>query len=262
MEIQNYWTKRRLDEIQTFQKKSEDKLMRQIATQYQRMAKEVAADLERLYLKILAEGGTDEALVSHLYQYNRYYETLGAIQSKLTSLGMKEQKYFTNTLTNLYEGNSKRIKDQFNLSFDITQDQINRALNAVWAPDKMNWSQRIWKHQDQLINSLSATLIDATTRGVNPDKLVERVMGDFGVGFREAQRLVVTECSYIMNQSALDSYAAAGVDEYIFLGDQAGACEECKELNGQRFRLTAGIVGENLPPIHPNCRCSIIGVIE
>ena len=252
MEIQNYWTKRRLDEIQAFQKKSEDKLMRQIATQYQRMAKEVAADLERLYLKILAEGGTGEALVSHLYQYNRYYETLG----------MKEQKYFTNTLTDLYKGNCKRIKDQFNLSFDVTQDQIDRALNAVWAPDKMNWSQRIWKHQDQLINSLSATLIDATTRGVNPDKLVERVMGDFGVGFREAQRLVITECSYIMNQSALDGYAAAGIDEYIFLGDQAGACEECKELNGQRFRLTAGIVGENLPPIHPNCRCSIIGVIE
>lgn len=258
----NYWQQRRLEEAQALQKISETKLLKKLAREYKRMAKEVQILLENVYYKILEEGGSDVALASHLYQFNGYYEALAAIQDKLITMGIHEQEYFEKSLTDLYKQNSKRIGKQFNLPFDVSDEQVKKALNSVWAPDKMNWSQRIWKHEGQLLNKLSNTLVDAVALGLNPDKLIENIMIDFGVSYREAKRLVVTECSYIMNQSCADAALDAGCTDYIFLGDQHGACDECAELNGQRFSFSNAAVGENFPPRHPNCRCSILPVIE
>lgn len=260
LKINNYWLKRRQQEAEAFQKRSEDELLKKLAKEYQRAAQQIADELETLYLKLLYESNqSGTAMVSHMYQYNRYYDALNFIQTRLEELGIKETEYFTKSLTNLYNANSKRIGEQFNLPFTAgTELDARKALNAVWAPDQMNWSQRIWKHEAELINKLSSTLVDAVSMGVNPDKLVKNVMEDFGVSFSQAQRLVVTESSYIMNQSALDRYEAAGVNEYIFLGDQSGACQECSDLNGTVFNMNDAAVGVNLPPIHPNCRCAIL----
>lgn len=258
--MNRYWTKRKIDEAQAFQKVSEQKLIKKLAREYRRMAQEVSTSLELMYIKLLNEG--KDALTSHLYQYNRYYEQLSAIQQKLIELGITEQNYFEKSLTQLYIDNGKRIGKQFNLPFDPTDEQIKDVLNKVWAPDQMNWSQRIWKHEGQLLNRLSNTLVDAVQLGVNPDKLVENVMIAFGVGFNEAKRLVITESSYIMNQSCADAAIDAGCDRYEYLGDQSGACDECSALNGQVFMFKDMAVGVNCPPAHPNCRCTILPVID
>ena len=260
--MNKYWAKRKLDESQAFQKTSETKLLKKLAREYRRMAEEVSNELENLYYKILSESFDGEPLVSHLYQYNRYYETLGSIQNKLIELGMKETDYFEKSLTDLYKDNGKRIGKQFNIPFDTTDEQVKDVIYKVWAPDEMNWSQRIWKHEGQLLNRLSSTLIDAVQLGISPDKLTERIMIDFGVGFYEANRLVVTESSYIMNQSCADAALEAGCDEYEYLGDQDGACKECAELNGKIFKFKDMQVGVNCPPAHPNCRCTILPVLE
>ena len=49
------------------------------------------------------------------------------------------------------------------------------------------------------------------------------------------------------------SYQELGIEEYIFLG---GGCEICQALNGQAFKLSEAEAGVNLPPIHPNCKCT------
>ena len=69
-----------------------------------------------------------------------------------------------------------------------------------------------------------------------------------------AERLVRTESSYFSNQGELASYREMGIQEYTFLG---GGCEICMELNGQSFPLDEAEPGLNLPPIHPNCKCTI-----
>ena len=35
-----------------------------------------------------------------------------------------------------------------------------------------------------------------------------------------------------------------------------GGCEICQALNGQAFKLSEAEAGVNLPPIHPNCKCT------
>ena len=61
--------------------------------------------------------------------------------------------------------------------------------------------------------------------------------------------------------ASLREIEANGFTQFIFIADSGGSrtCEQCKALDGKTFILKDGKVGVNLPPLHPNCRCSIAG---
>ncbi|MFR8426912.1 MAG: hypothetical protein ACLVCH_04195 [Roseburia inulinivorans] len=45
------------------------------------------------------------------------------------------------------------------------------------------------------------------------------------------------------------------IAEYTFLG---GGCDDCLALNGHDFPVDEAEPGLNLPPIHPNCKCTTV----
>lgn len=256
--MMNYWEQRKYNEQTALLNTSEAKLMGRLRKEYLRMQRDIITEMENLYYKIQAEGGSDLALTSHLYQFNGYYETLNHIQQKLIEMGSNNIETIEGGFTKLYKDNGKRVTKQFNLPFD--DSAAKDVVNKIWAPDKKVWSTRIWEQQNQLLNRLNNTLVDAVARGVNPDKLVEHLMIDFGVSFHNAQRIVRTEENYILNQSAAKGYEEAGVEYFEVLSDQAHD-EECSPMNGKRFRMADMQIGVNCPPFHPNCRCCILGVV-
>lgn len=259
--MNKYWQKRKLAEETALANISEAKLNKKIAKEYLRMQRDIIRDLENLYYKIQSEGGSDVALASHLYSFQGYYQTLNEIQQKLIQMGNTEIEQIDSSLQRLYIANGKRVTEQFNLPFDPTDETVRNVVGKIWCNDGLTFSQRIWGHQNQLLNRLNATLIDAVARGINSDKLTENLMYDFGVSFHDAQRIVRTETSRIMVQSAVDGYAEAGCDEFEVLADQSGVCDHCEQFNGKKFKIKDMEIGINCPPYHPNCRCCTIGVV-
>ena len=264
-----YWKKRKWKEETALADIEEYRLNRKLAEEYLRMQKDIIRDMENLYLKIMQEGGSDVALVSHLYQYNGYYETLATIQQRLIKMGSTEIEQITSSLQHLYIANGKRVTKQFNIPFDPTDEQVRNVINKIWAPDKLRLSDRVWKNQTELQNRLNATLVDAVAKGAKVDDLAlgltdltkkfsDDVKIQFAKSFHSAQRLVRTETSRIMVDSAVDAYAEAGVDKYEVLADQSGVCEHCEEFNGKIFRIADQSIGINCPPFHPNCRCTVL----
>ena len=52
---------------------------------------------------------------------------------------------------------------------------------------------------------------------------------------------------------------AMGVTHYeIVASGNENMCERCAEMNGQTFPLEELVIGENAPPFHPNCGCTIV----
>jgi hypothetical protein len=71
-----------------------------------------------------------------------------------------------------------------------------------------------------------------------------------------------TEMNRAMTQSSLNSYSDFGVEQVEWLGLQA--CEIC-QANEDQGPIRLGDVfasGDDAPPAHPNCRCSIIAVVD
>ena len=114
-----------------------------------------------------------------------------------------------------------------------------------------------------LQQKLEEGLVDCVARGLPKDQVVSELCGLSYDGNRYcADRIVRTELTRIQNQAAKDTYEAAGVDYYEYLAvEDDRTSEECAELNGKQFRFCNAVVGVNFPPMHPNCRCTIIPLV-
>ena len=45
---------------------------------------------------------------------------------------------------------------------------------------------------------------------------------------------------------------------YQFLTEGTNVCARCSALDGKKIKISDAKAGENLPPLHPNCRCEIV----
>lgn len=102
-------------------------------------------------------------------------------------------------------------------------------------------------------------LMDCVNRGTGADALANAVMNRFDVSYGQAKTLARTELSRVQVQSQVDKYKAAGVEKVQFTAVMDDRTSEiCQEMDGQIFDIDSLAVGENEPPLHPNCRSTVI----
>lgn len=119
------------------------------------------------------------------------------------------------------------------------------------------FSERIWVNQDQLKNSLSSVLSNALIQGKNPREFIPQIRKKFDVSRCNAERLLRTEIARVQTQAQAESYEANGIDEYEYVAcGLKDVCPLCKEMDGKTFKLKDMEIGENAPPMHPNCHCA------
>ena len=84
---------------------------------------------------------------------------------------------------------------------------------------------------------------------------------------KDIERVVRTESKHARNEASAQAYIDMGYEWYMFSSHTEGksserTCERCREINEEKYRFDKRVVGENFPPLHPNCRCTIIPVIN
>lgn len=119
------------------------------------------------------------------------------------------------------------------------------------------FSDRIWgQQQTKLKTVLNKALQDCLILGKGAAPFTRELKKATGKTTRECQRLISTELSRVRVQASLDSFKACGFDEFQIIANP-DCCKECQAINGKHFPLPKLASGENAPPMHPNCRCSI-----
>lgn len=88
-----------------------------------------------------------------------------------------------------------------------------------------------------------------TKREINykPNRLDDKFFGQ-----------IDNEVTYLVNQERIQIFKYYGITKVIFkaLIDER-TTEECREMNGKIFNIDDLVLGENLPPLHYNCRSVI-----
>lgn len=138
-------------------------------------------------------------------------------------------------------------------------DQIKAVLNAKF--NGRDYSERIWKDRDKLASELKEMMAAAIINGENSRIVAQKLAQRMGVEFSHAQRLIRTEQNRILNESIVNSAKDAGIRKYRFIAivDER-TCGRCRKKNGKIYKITEKKVGENFPPLHPHCRCTVAGV--
>ena len=180
----------------------------------------------------------------------------------------------TSEIDNLYKNTSKIVIGVLFMNEPNTT-QVDTVLKELWDANTKNWSKNIWcadgkdieqrvaSNMRKLQQTIEKGIVDCVARGASKDELVKTLVGRFNVSFNEANRLARTELTYIQNQATMDSYKKANVEEYEYLSAKDNRVSPiCLEQNGKRYKVSEAIVGVNYPPLHVNCRCTTIAVIN
>ena len=94
--------------------------------------------------------------------------------------------------------------------------------------------------------------------GESITQLSKRIEGYFTDNSKvRAEMVSRTEVITASNRGANDRYQKEGIKQVEWF-TSPGGCPECEALNGNIYPIDSG----ERPSLHPNCRCTILPVIE
>lgn len=274
-----YWKRRAEANMDGVQRGAEQRLAR-LGRAYHQAARELEGEVQRIlgtYAKrfdltpeeaaAALREPADEESRAYGYRVSRAEALEKAIRERLNGLGARlewetaAQREWTASKS--YQSARKMMRDMTGgvVSQAVPDLQgLLRAMDTAWSG--RNYSARIWRNTDHLAQMLEDEIEAAFLSGKSVRRMANVIMDRFGVGYRAAECLVRTETSYVQNQTAAQSYRDAGCTDYeILTASDRRTCRRCAAQNGRRYLFTEMQAGENAPPFHPNCRCTILPVV-
>lgn len=274
-----YWKKRAEANMDRVQEGAEQRLA-QLGRAYRQAAQELTDEVKRIlgtYAKrfdltpeeaaAALQEPFDEESRAYGYRVSRAEALKAAIQERMNRLGVQVERETAAqrewTASKSYQSAQKMVQDMTGGLVSHTTPDLRgmlQTMDTVWAGG--NYSARIWRNTDHLAQMLEDEIEAAFLSGKSVRRMANVIMDRFGVGYRAAECLMRTETSYVQNQTAAKSYEDAGCTEYeILTASDRRTCRRCAAQNGRRYLFTEMQAGENAPPFHPNCRCTILPVV-
>jgi len=130
---------------------------------------------------------------------------------------------------------------------------VKTILKRPWSGQ--HFSSRIWGNTDYLADKLTEILTAGVMSGAGVASMRRQLQEITGAGKYAAARLIRTETTYMANAAEMESYAEAGIDQYIYVATlDSRTSPICQKLDRKVFPIKDAVPGKNLPPMHPNCR--------
>lgn len=190
---------------------------------------------------------------------SRKEQMLSSIYKSMITLSGDTETKLTELLGDMFRTNYYRgcydVQSVLGIGFNVSRvddGMLKRILKYPWSGK--NYSEALWENTDKLAALAKREITLGFMSGSSVRKMAKEIDDVMGKGRYAAERLIRTESSYFSNQGELQSYQEMGIAEYEFLG---GGCDICQALNGQCYLITEAEPGLNLPPVHPNCKCTI-----
>lgn len=296
----SYWLKRseELDKVAT---KVEKEVMKELSALYRDAFRSIEKDVNDFVMKYAVDHKLDYATVTQmltpidLAEYNQKIEELYAMyrdtgseyikieidrlnaRAKITRLQALQdainvelckvtheyQMTLEDTLIGLFTEQYKEVSELLGIMAPVINREAIKTIIEYPYAGKM-FSDRIWDNKDALVKHIKQNLTAGIIRGDSIQKMSRQLKKDLNVLYYQAERLVRTETNYAMNQGHLKGYADSGVvEKYEFLAAiDSRTSKLCKNQNGKVYKLSDATVGVNYPPLHPNCRSTVIPVLE
>lgn len=202
---------------------------------------------------------------ARLTRFQAMKEKLYVETQKVADIEVRElQKGLVSTAAESYYRTMFDIQKRTGLGFDfspISTRQIDEILKTNWSG--AHFSKRIWSNADTMATELEYVLSKGIMSGKSIRKMSMEMADKFNVSQYKATRLIRTETTYVCNMAELEAYKEAGVKKLMFLATLDGRTSDiCRKHDGSIVDVDKAVPGENIPPMHPNCRSTTLEVFE
>lgn len=257
--MNSYWNSR-AEQNEKHSLSLENNLLKEQKAQYKKVLSKIDDEVNKLYMQMLRDGGIS---TTNLYSFGRYANMRNLIFDECGKISTQQTNEIYKTLKQVYkETFSKTFIEKGAVKWGVMEEHLMKeCLISDWSGK--NFSERVWENSDLLAKRLDKTLRETIALGEDFRKVKKGLSNEFNVAYSRASTLVRTESMFTMNQAAADRYTQEGVTEYEFLASiDDRTSDECADLNGQVFNFSEMQIGVNYPPIHPNCRSTVIPLIK
>lgn len=257
----NYWQDREAAALAKITERSVKDTEKLLAKSYRNSAKKVVNEFTDTYEKLLytLEKGRD-VTPADLYKLDKYWQLQGQLNAELNTLGEVQErilsKQFLKEFEDIYGAISFKEISAFST---IDREGMVKAINSIWCADGKTWKNRAAKNLEALKTTLSDELVHCVASGKKTSELKRILQEDFDMSYRAADTLVRTEMAHIQTSAAQQRYKDYGIQEVQVWADyDERRCDICGELHKTKHNIN----GAMPIPAHPNCRCTIIPVVE
>lgn len=138
---------------------------------------------------------------------------------------------------------------------EIDTNYLERLLAKPWAPDRYNFSKRIWHNKEKLLDNVHKILTRHLILGSSADKPIRELAKAMNTSKYNAGRLIMTESAYFAGEARNDCYKELGVKQYRIIATlDSKTSEICQEMDGKVFNQSEYEAGVTAPPFHVYCR--------
>jgi SPP1 gp7 family putative phage head morphogenesis protein len=188
------------------------------------------------------------------------------IEGELNTIGALEVAVLTTALTTVFTQSYYRTAFNMEQNIEVAIDfqRLNPAVIKEFVDydwSGMSYSERIWKNQQNLRDSLKTIIVRGVQEGESLDKMARKFNKQFNSKAHQSERLVRTETARIIAQSKEKVFGENDVEKVEWSATLEGnTCSECSKLDEKVYKLDDPKRPKQ--PRHPNCRCDWLPVVE
>ena len=214
-------------------------------------------DLEREIIVTLSKINNGKPTLSEMYKFNRLNKLKKNMNKILKTLGEDVEYHTKNQIVKAINQSYKEISVLITKNFsEPSEFLIKKLIENPWSGEL--FSNRVWDNQKILNKNLNKTLKNGLIQGKAINKISQEMSNFMNSNFKNINRLVRTETMHFLNEAAKESFKQHNIKkvEVLIAGDER-TCPKCMEHDGVIYPINSITL-----PIHPNCRCCFIPVIE
>lgn len=215
---------------------------------------------------LMREELTDEAKAeANKVSVNRDTELIDSLIAMVTIETIRVMNQVDSEITLLIRSTIEQELTRQQTLIGLPRQYVVNHIDDIYksALTQHNWSANIWGlQQNDLRNNVERLVRESLLRGYNPKKIAKEVRDITNRTRYETERLMRTEQARVHGQSQLEAYQAQNIQLFDLIPEPS-ACDKCKAVASNNPHLVQeAVVGVNVQPIHPNCRCSTVGVLD
>lgn len=255
MKNSEYWEERIANETWTVYNTLEEK-NRALMDMYQEATLDIQNELYSIAQKI--NGGQSLSL-SDMHKYNRLKSLQNNIENRIEQLGKDTEKFGKDNMKEGFKEVYSNIRKEIGeTSFSMPNEKVMlKMMNNPWQGS--NFSKRLWKNTGVLASNLNEILTIGLAQGKTVTEMAIQLGNRMNQTFNTTHKLIRTETIHYLNESAYKAYKDGGCEEVqLWAAEDERTCEKCGALHGKIFNINKRPV----LPLHPNCRCTYLPVIN
>lgn len=221
---------------------------------YKDAMEEIEAELMNLMVKL-----GERPTLSDMHDYGRLDKLKKRLEDIVGELGKNTHSYGNKQIKESIKDNYKAIMTELGEEDYSLPDRklMEMMMNNPWSG--MNFSERLWENNRILVSNLNEIM----TRGLVQGKTIMEMASELNErmlkGFNVAHRLVRTETMHYLNESSKMAYKDAKVKKVqIWAAIDERTCSVCGKEHGEIYDIDKAPI----LPLHSNCRCTYIPVVN